>query len=54
MDKKLKRLMNGHKVQFKHGELEHLPHDIFDDVNANIIMKKHINLIKLVPNLSIS
>jgi hypothetical protein len=42
MDKKLRRLMNGHKVQFKHSELEHLPHDIFDDVNANIIMKNHM------------
>ncbi len=42
MDKKLKRLMKGHVVQIKHNELENLPHDIFDDVNSNIIMKAHM------------
>jgi len=42
MDKKLKQLYKGKVVQFKHGDLEHLPHDIFDDVNSKMIMKSHM------------
>lgn len=42
MDKKLRKLMQGHKVQFKHSELENLPHDIFSDANAQTIMKSHM------------
>ena len=42
MDKKLKQLYKGKVVQFKHGDLEHLPHDIFDDVNSKLIMKSHM------------
>ena len=42
MDKKLKRLMNGKKVQFKHGDLQSLPHEIFNDYNSNLIMKSHM------------
>ena len=42
MDKKLRRLMNGHTVQFKHSDLQNLPHEIFNDYNSNLIMKNHM------------
>lgn len=42
MDKKLKQLYKGKIVQFKHADLENLPHDIFDDVNSKMIMKSHM------------
>ena len=42
MESKLKKLMNGKRIQFKHGELENLPHEIFGSKNSKAIMKAHM------------
>jgi len=42
MDKKLKQLYNRKSAQFRHQDLQHLPHDIFSDFNSKKIMKSHM------------
>ena len=43
MESKLKKLLNGKRIQLKHGDLENLPHEIFGQKNSKAIMKAHMS-----------